>query len=222
MKYSVSCAQMKAIDRFTIEEIGIPSLVLMERAALEIANRVINQYEKKKIGIVCGTGNNGGDGIAIGRILFLKRFDVELYLAGDFDKASDQTKTQLSIARKLNIPITHTFPEVFEDNTILVDAIFGIGLDREIDSAYESIITSINNSHATILSVDIPSGLSAEEGIPLKSAVKADKTYTIGFHKKGFMNPKAQEFIGELEVMDIGYPPYRFIKQMMESEETDE
>lgn len=222
MEPVVTAAQMKAIDTFTIEEIGIPSLVLMERASLEIAKMIVKNYEKKKIIIVCGTGNNGGDGIAIGRILHLKGYDVEIVLVGKMNQASDQTKTQIKIARQLNMSIQLEDLKDIGKDALIIDAIFGIGLNREIDTHYEDIINSINQSYATIVSVDIPSGLSADNGKPLNKAVKASKTYTIGFIKKGFTNPQAKEFTGDIEVIDIGYPPYNQIKHIMEREEIDE
>lgn len=218
----VSATQMKAIDQYTIEEIGIPSSVLMERASLEIANSIIRDYEKKKIVCFCGMGNNGGDGVAIGRILFLKGFDVTLYIVGDLEKASDQMKLQVSIARKLDIPIVSTLPRELDDGTVSVDALVGIGLNREIDSQLDEVITFMNQSQSPVISVDIPSGLSADEGKPLKNAVKATKTYTIGFMKNGFAIMQSKAYTGEIEVVDIGYPPYKIIKHIIEREETDE
>ena len=222
MDCCVSATQMKAIDRYTIEEIGIPSTVLMERASLEIANAISRDYNKKKILCVCGMGNNGGDGVAIGRILFLKGIDVTLYLSGDLEKASDQMKLQVSIARKLAIPTVATLPGERDDRTVVVDALVGIGLNREIDSRLNKIITSINQSQSPVISVDIPSGLSADEGKPLKNAVKATKTYTIGFMKNGFAKTQSKAYKGGIEVVDIGYPPYTLIKHLIEREERDE
>lgn len=222
MEISVSESQMKAIDHFTIEEIGISSLVLMERAALGIANKIATHYENRKIAILCGTGNNGGDGIAIGRILYLKGYEVVLYLVDDFEKASDQTSSQLRMAQNLNVPIKKSLPKSSQDNHIIIDALFGIGLNRDIDETYEKIITSINQSDATIIAVDIPSGLSADTGSPLNTAIKASKTYTIGFFKKGFTNLQAKKYTGEVETIDIGYPPYTLLKTILESEEKNE
>ncbi|GAA0353088.1 hypothetical protein GCM10008932_02670 [Alkalibacterium iburiense] len=222
MNSYVSAVQMKAIDHYTIEEIGIPSSVLMERASLEIANSIIRNYDNKKIVCVCGMGNNGGDGVAIGRILFLKGLDVTLYLAGNLEKASDQMKLQVSIARKLSIPIVSTLPSELDDGTVVVDALVGIGLNRDIDSQLDKLITFMNQSQSPVISVDIPSGLSADEGRPLKNAVKATKTYTIGFMKNGFAKTQSKAYTGDIEVVDIGYPPYKLIKHIMEREEINE
>lgn len=219
MVKGLSAREIKAIDHFTINKVGIPSLVLMERAALSVTESILKDYEHNEIIIVCGTGNNGGDGVAIGRLLHQSGKQVILYLVGESSNASEETQTQLHIARQLSIPIEKITGDVtFKKHALVVDALFGIGLDREVKQPHLAVIESINQSLNNVIAVDIPSGLSADTGLVYNEAVKAEKTYAIGFHKKGFENNKSKPFTGEIDVLAIGYPEEKYYQHLLESE----
>ncbi|MEG2440297.1 MAG: NAD(P)H-hydrate dehydratase [Acetivibrio sp.] len=215
MKYLVDGRQMKAIDRYTIEQIGIPSLVLMEKAAMATA-MVILDYAKSedRVLAVCGQGNNGGDGIAVARILKEAGLDTSVLFVGNEEKASEETKRQLQIGRNLNLPIfisNGNFKENFNiekirEYTVIVDAVFGIGLSKAVTGVQEEIIKAVNQSRAKKFSVDIPSGIHAETGQVMGNAVKADITVTFGYLKLGLILYPGAEYAGEVIKADIGFP----------------
>lgn len=205
--FKVTGPQMKAIDQYTIEKIGIPSMVLMERAALHVQERVEDKVDKKQfIAVICGMGNNGADGAAAGRMLFLKGYRVSIYLVGSLSKASVELKQQLKIARNVGVPI---FLETMPDSNryeVLIDALFGIGLNKPVTGDYLNWIGLINQSDGLIFSVDIPSGLSATSGAVLGATVSADYTITFGLMKYGLTTENGKQYSGEVVVGDIGYP----------------
>lgn len=205
--FKVTGPQMKAIDQYTIEKIGIPSMVLMERAALHVQECVEEKVDKKQfIAVLCGMGNNGADGAAAGRLLFLKGYRVSIYLVGSLSKASVELKQQLKIARNVGVPI---FSETMPDSNryeVLIDALFGIGLNKPVTGDYLNWIGLINQSDGLVFSVDIPSGLSATSGEVLGETVSADYTITFGLMKYGLTTEKGKQHAGEVVVGDIGYP----------------
>lgn len=204
MKYAVDSKGMKKIDNYAVEVIKIPALVLMERAAAEVA-AVMKRWIKKtdRILAVCGSGNNGGDGIAVGRILSLQGYQVAILFIGDEQKITDQTKVQLDIARNLGITIENN--KLHEYN-IIIDAIFGIGLSRPITGEQADIINDINRYDNLVFSVDIPSGISSDNGRIMNTAVKANHTITFGYQKQGLLLYPGAEYAGEITVADIGFP----------------
>ncbi len=206
MQYIADAAEAKEIDRISIQDIGIPSLVLMERAALRVADCVsaAARAGKDRILAVCGMGNNGGDGVAAARILKERGFSVSILLLGNEEKASGEMKQQLKIARHLAIPFSDG--ESFTEYTVILDAIFGIGLSRGIGGKYAAVIQRINQSHAAIVSVDIPSGVDAGTGKILGIAVQADYTVTFGVNKRGLVLFPGMQYAGEVIVENIGFP----------------
>lgn len=197
-------SEMKEIDRHTIEEIGIPSIVLMERAALS----VVEELEKKikltdTILCVCGTGNNGGDGIGIARILHQRGYQVAIWILGDKNNCTNETKQQYQIARKIGVK--------FEDKketweyTIIVDAIFGVGLTRDISGIYKDCIEQINREKHWVCAVDIPSGICGNTGKVQHTAIKADITVTFGYWKLGLLLYPGAEYAGKVIVTDVGF-----------------
>ena len=205
MKYAVNAAEMKKIDSYTIEKIGIPSLVLMERAALSVVHRLQSVLKNKDhIAVICGTGNNGGDGIAIARILHINGYQVDIYVLGNVDKQTVATKEQISIARNLGMAIRSNFSA--DEYNIIIDAIFGIGLERDITGEFEEIIKKINESNAFVVAVDIPSGVNATNGKIMNVAVNADMTVTFGENKLGMILYPGASVTGTIFVEDIGFP----------------
>lgn len=197
---------MQQIDRKAIFEYGIPSLVLMENAGRAVAEEVIKIAKpSSKIFVVCGKGNNGGDGLVCARHLHNKGFKVKVLLLSklrDLTGESDFTKN-LGVVQKIKIDITDDISSINEAD-IIVDAIFGTGLDREVKGAEKRAIETINESSATVFSVDVPSGLDCNSGDSLGVCVKAHKTVTMGLPKIGFDNAKS--LTGEIIISDIGIP----------------
>lgn len=203
MKNIVSGTDMKKVDNYTINRIGIPSMVLMERAALCVTDLICNNEPKDKtVLVVAGTGNNGADGLAIGRMLYLKGYSICIYVLGDVNKASEEFKQQLDIVKKLNITLVSEFVKT----DIVVDGIFGVGLSRNPEGKYAEVIENINNNKNIVYAVDIPSGVSADTGKILGLAVNADYTVTFGSHKIGTVLYPGADYCGKVSVADIGFP----------------
>ena len=206
MEYIATAAEAKEIDQFSINEIGIPSCVLMERAALQLTSCIEKRAAKKKdsILVVCGMGNNGGDGVAAARMLYEKGYRVTLLYIGNKEKASEEMKTQITIAEKIGI--LEGTKESLSEYTIIVDAIFGIGLTREVKGEYAEWIAWINAQNAYVISVDIPSGIDATTGKVWGIAVKADDTVTFGVNKRGLLLFPGASYAGNVSVAEIGFP----------------
>lgn len=204
MNYLVTQKEMKAYDIYTIEHIGIPAPVLMERAALAVAGEVerILQGRKGKVLCVCGGGNNGGDGLALTRLLLDKRIAVDTVFLGDESRVGKEVQIQLSILRQYGYEPVKEIPH--GDYAIVVDAIFGTGLSREVTGIYRQIIETINQMHAYTISVDIPSGLDGDTGKVLGTAIVADETVTLAFAKRGLYLYPGSHYAGKIITADIG------------------
>src|SRR5699024_7663577 len=167
MEMVVDSRLMKKIDYNTIHNIGLPSMVLMERAALAVVDCIKKHVDStEKILAVCGIGNNGADGIAAVRILKMQGYDAQVLLIGDIQKGTAEIKEQINIARKLGISIYNNVN--LEEYTVIIDAIIGIGLNKPVQGIHLDYIKEINKGNHTVFSVDIPSGLSASTARPLK------------------------------------------------------
>lgn len=212
--YIMSTKNCKEIDKYTIDEIGIPSIVLMENAATEVVSKVINLGDK--FIVFCGTGNNGGDGLAIARKLILKNKDVHIVIIGRNGNYSNDFSINLEILKKITGNITYIIDEkdieylmpLFENYNVAVDCIFGVGLNRKLDSLYIKLISIINESIETKISIDVPSGLNADSGEIMGAAIEADITYTFEVIKRGFIEYKALSYVGELNILEIGIPEH--------------
>ncbi|GAX06344.1 carbohydrate kinase [Secundilactobacillus pentosiphilus] len=204
MAKTVSIAQARQGDSHTIQEIGIPSLVLMERAALGATSRILNGgFDLANVLVFAGTGNNGGDGLAIARMLHVRDVKVTVMLTGSEDRTSTETAQQLKILHYYKIPVIPASTDLTGYTTI-VDAIFGIGLDRPVEGKFADWINAINASAAKVYSVDVPSGLNADTGEPQGATVKADATSSFAYAKNGFVTEQGQQYTGKLYVEDIG------------------
>lgn len=204
MNYLVTQEEMQAYDIYTIEHIGIPAMVLMERAALAVAGRVeyALQGRKGKVLCVCGSGNNGGDGLALTRLLLDRGIAVQAVFLGEKSRVGREAETQLSILQQYgHIPVKE-IPN--EEYAVVVDAIFGTGLAREVTGVYRKAIETINQMQAYTISVDIPSGLNGNTGQVLGAAVRADETVTLAFAKRGLCLYPGPFYAGEITVADIG------------------
>ena len=234
MKKLVNANQMKQIDGYSINEIGIPSLILMEKAALSLALEIRKRISEKehKILAVCGVGNNGGDGVAALRILKEWGYEGAVLLVGKEEKASEQMKVQLSIARKLCISVFNyedmiaskeiDLNQMLENEyTIVIDGIFGIGLSKPVKGIQKEVIDILNKGtdkgSYEIFAVDIPSGIHASTGQVMGTALKADVTVTFGVNKLGLVLYPGCEYAGEVVVTDIGFPQIAIEKANIES-----
>ncbi len=204
MKWILNSAQMKSAEWYTIEEIGIPSLVLMERAALCVAVRIKARFDKKsRICVVCGSGNNGADGVAVARILSEEGYQTEVVVLGKPEKFSKEMEHQLAVYEKLGHTYKTSIPKGNYD--CFVDAIFGIGLKRNItDEAILTAIDTINLTDAYIYSVDIPSGICTDDGSVMGKAVCANETITFSYEKPGLCLYPGKEYAGKVFVEEIG------------------
>ena len=205
MKYIVDSQKMKQIDNYTMEEIGVPSLVLMERAAMEVVAVMKDKIcIEDPILVVCGPGNNGADGVAAGRILYLQGYHVAILLPFHEKYYSQQMKEQLNIASKLGMTINNSIDT--NEYNIIIDGIFGIGLSKPVTGEILNIINKINSESHRVFSVDIPSGISADTGKVMNAAIKADYTITFGYMKQGLVLYPGADFAGDISLADIGFP----------------
>jgi len=201
--------QIRNIDSKTIKDYKISGLILMENAGRTVSQTICIEYpEVQKISVLCGIGNNGGDGFVIARHLINQGKDVDIYLCGDINKYNGDAKTNLTSLTKIgaNIKkIKNNFAN-YDNSELIVDAIFGTGLDRNIKGFYKKLIEFINARKKPVVSVDIPSGLDANEGRPLGTCIKADLTVTFVLPKIGMSIYPGLEYCGKIYVSDITSP----------------
>lgn len=210
--YIMSKKNCSNIDKQTIDEYNMPGIILMENVAEQIF-RNIRTLGNRYI-IFCGNGNNGADGLAIGRKLIFDNKDVLFILLKPRKNPTEEFQVNFNILKSLKVNMMiiddidklDEIQHLIEDFPIVIDSIFGIGLDRKLNDFYFKIIDIINNSNKKIIAVDVPSGLDADSGRPLGSAVKAHITYTVEVIKKGFIEYSALEYLGDLKVIQIGIP----------------
>ncbi|HIX58263.1 MAG TPA: NAD(P)H-hydrate dehydratase [Candidatus Blautia gallistercoris] len=203
MKEFVSCRKMKEIDAHTIQEHKIPSLVLMERAACAVVEQLETRKETlKRILCVCGAGNNGGDGIAIARILNGKGYACAIFFLGKREKMTEETRRQMAIAESYQVPVVNN-PD-WKEYTTIVDAIFGVGLTRAVEGEFARVIEAMNRCKARRVAVDIPSGIHGDTGQVLQKAVQAEETVTFAYAKPGLYLYPGKQFAGHVKTADIG------------------
>ena len=203
----LSAKQMQACDKRTIEKHQIPSLVLMERAALKVVETIEKEYENaNSFSVVCGPGNNGGDGVAIARLLRLKGKTVDCMVLGDSEKFSEQLKQEIKIAESYGLTIHNKLiEESIEQADLTIDAMFGIGLSRGLSGEYDYAAAIINQGANRVLAVDIPSGYNADSGKLLgETGVRADITVTFAYMKKGMLLGDCKAAVGKMVVADVG------------------
>jgi NAD(P)H-hydrate epimerase len=195
------------MDRKTIEDYGVPSLVLMENAGRhvsDIAVGMLSSIPGKKVAVFCGTGNNGGGGFVSARHLIRQGFNVTIYIVGEISSVKNDPLVNLNILRKTKADIKQLSESIDTGADLIIDAVFGIGLKGEIKGLIRDIIMDLNLGKAPILAVDTPSGLDSDTGKALGTAIKAKKTVTMQFPKKGFYINDGPEHTGEVTVADIG------------------
>jgi NAD(P)H-hydrate epimerase len=212
--------EVRAFDAWAINELGIPGVVLMEnagRSCAEFIKKELAGVTNPKVCIFCGTGNNGGDGYVIARHLLNSAFEVVVVICGDRNKVKGDAKTNLDVLEGLgrsieqlnldNSDIPSRVKTFAAGADMLVDGLFGTGLNGQLSDEYKQLIESINSQHRPILAVDIPSGLDCDAGEPLGAAIRASYTVTFVAVKKGFRAAKASAYTGEIFVASIGVEP---------------
>lgn len=205
MEWIVNAREMKLCDQNTMQYYGIPSMVLMERAALKTVDVILNgNYQTSQVLIVCGVGNNGGDGMAIARLLAQKSCSVAVLLIGDNKKFTEETKKQYEICKQYQIPFVSLLDLECNKYTLIVDALFGVGLSRNLEGEYYDIIEKLNIIQADKIAVDIPSGISADNGAVMGTAFRADATVTFAYRKLGLVLYPGVDYAGKVVVADIG------------------
>lgn len=206
--------EMARIDSYAVKVLEIPAILLIENAALALLKH-IDLVNNIRYGIVCGTGNNGADGLALARHLLNYDHEVEVIILGDMAKAGEEFMTYYRILRNLGIePINLTNESELEElaglepklksRDLIVDAIFGTGLSSPIRGVHEYVIDMINNSEVRVLSVDIPSGIDANNGSIMGIGVDADIVVSFQFMKEGLY--KNKKILGEIFVEPISIP----------------
>ncbi len=206
--------EMRTMDRYAIEKLGIPEEILMENAGIAALNVLKNKtgIKDRKFVIFCGTGNNGGDGLVVARLLHSGGGYAKVFLLGDSSKFRGASKTNINIISKLPIEVIKlkaaaTVRKDIAHCDVIIDAIFGTGLDRPVAGLASDLIALINKSKKKVLSLDIPSGVNGNTGNLMETAVKADYTVTFGLPKIGNMLYPGYELCGELFVSHISLPP---------------
>lgn len=203
MIYLPTGEQMRRADLYTIEEIGVPSMVLMERAALEVVRCMEEeQLDFRKVLVICGSGNNGGDGYAIARLLHLKGHDVTIFFAGNSQKRSEENAQQAKIAAHYEIPVITNLGT--EEYSVIIDALFGTGLKREVTGHYREVLCSVNQMAGKKVAVDLPSGIHDTTGARKGIAFCADLTVAIAFPKRGLFLQEGNVCAGKILTGDIG------------------
>lgn len=224
MRYVLDAASMKNVDSYSINTLGIPSVVLMERAALSVTEAIESKVKGNihtDIICVCGRGNNGADGLAVARQLYLKGYNVDVYIINSH-ASTKEFDIQLNIIKNLGIECINS-PD-FSKYGVIVDALFGNGLSRKLAGEARIVVDTINkcstsvrsqytqnsdnNGNRLVVAVDIPSGISASTGVVMGSAVNADITVTFGFEKIGHILYPAASYCGKIIRKDIGFAQY--------------
>ncbi len=213
----LNAAQMREADRRTIEDIGIPSLVLMENAGRQVVaamEAVHTDLLERQVAVLCGRGNNGGDGFVVARTLLQRGVDVSVFLIGQVSDVRGDARVNLDILGRLGVTVVEIadgqawelhLSEV-RDCNLIVDAIFGTGLNAPVRGLIESVIADVNASGIPVVSIDLPSGLSADTSDPIGDSIEAGTTVTLAAPKLPLVLPPAENRSGDIVIADIGIP----------------
>lgn len=209
--------EMREIEDITIHKIGIPGIVLMENAAIQVVDRILEQYKDiKKLGaaVICGTGNNGGDGLAIARHLYQRNIPIRVVMIGMRNNIKEDALHNLLILEKIfdgiqyanNIEEWERCISSFGKTEIVIDAIFGIGLNREVTGISAAAIEWMNESYHPVVAVDMPSGIDGSNGRIMRTAVRAAHTITFSNPKLGQLIYPGRDHVGILHIEEISIP----------------
>jgi NAD(P)H-hydrate epimerase len=213
----LNAAQMREADRRTIEDIGIPSIVLMENAGRQVVAAIEAVHEdilQRQVAILCGRGNNGGDGFVVARTLLQRGVNVSVFLIGLVADVKGDARTNLEVLGRLGLAVVEIadsqawelhFSEVSK-STLVIDAIFGTGLNAPLTGLMETVVGDVNASGIPVISIDLPSGLSADTPDPIGPSIEAGMTVTLGAPKLSLVLPPAENRAGDIVIADIGIP----------------
>lgn len=205
-------AQVREVDRRAIEDLHIPGIVLMENAACSASDAAREMLRGDCIGqvlILCGGGNNGGDGLAVARHLHNCGASVQIALTIDPSHYKGDALLNWRIAEAIKLPVVSATPDLIQntDALLIIDAIFGTGLTDAPRPPFDQIAASVNDCGRLVLAIDIPSGLDCDTGIPPGPCIRATRTITFVAEKVGFAHSEARTYTGDILVGDIGVPP---------------
>jgi len=212
---ALSRDEVRAIDRRALDEYGVPGVLLMENAGRGAAELLAGLGIQGMVVVCCGRGNNGGDGLVIARHLDNRRIPVRVLLAGPAHELTGDAAINHTIASRSGLPIVGDVGDPARASLLrdqlaaadwVVDALLGTGLAGAVRSPFDRLIAAINDCKARVFAVDIPSGLDCDTGKPLGTAIRARHTATFVAIKKGFAEPAAQEWLGQVHVLGIAAP----------------
>ncbi|MFZ4927831.1 NAD(P)H-hydrate dehydratase [Chryseobacterium sp. Mn2064] len=201
--------QIRNWDQFTISHEPVSSIQLMERASVAIANWISEHCKNhKRAAVFCGNGNNGGDGLAISRMLYMKGFDVDIFVSDPKSKFSEDAAVNLKRLRDISGITIRKFSQIeqhsFDDKTIIIDALFGTGLSRPLEGDLQRLVELLNTKDNLTLSVDVPSGLSVDSLFEDEAVIlKADYTLSFQCWKRSFLHPETGKYTGKVVILDI-------------------
>ncbi len=209
----LSPERMKRYDGYAINTWGIPSAVLMENAGRTTYRLMRQAYLRPgmRLAVICGPGNNGGDGFVIARYAKQEGFETKVFLLADADSLKGDARTNMKLYESMGgavvaAPKPAAVLAGIREADLTVDAIFGTGLSKNVGGLEAAVIDGLNRSGKTVIAVDIPSGLDGLRGVPLGRAVRAVHTYTYGHAKLGQLLHPGVEYRGKLTVVDISLP----------------
>ena len=216
-------AQVRGFDAWAINTAGVPGSVLMEnagRSCAELIRQTLTEKKGNTVCIFCGTGNNGGDGFVIARHLSNAGIETVTVICGDPAKIKGDALINYRILKKIGLKTEYLNPaendvagvekkvkSLTANSDVIVDALFGTGLSGALRNGYDILVNTINNLGKTVIAVDIPSGLDCDTGLAQGVAIKAESTVTFVAAKKGFANPAAEEYTGQIYIASIGIEP---------------
>ena len=208
----LSSNQLKELDKYTMEQEPIASIDLMERAAQALTEAIIRRWDTSHpIVVFAGPGNNGGDALAVARMLSQKNYHVEVFLFNTKGRLSEECQTNLHRLKTCGsiyfTEISTQFdPPILTENHVVIDGLFGTGLNKPLNGGFAAVVKYINASKATVVAIDIPSGLMGEDNTYniRPHIVRADVTLSIQLPKLSFFFPENEEIVGEWELLDIG------------------
>ncbi|MBI5063401.1 MAG: NAD(P)H-hydrate epimerase, partial [Desulfatitalea sp.] len=214
----VTAAEMQAMDRNTIETFGLPGRVLMENAGRGATRSFLTRIyagQPGRVGVLAGRGNNGGDGFVMARYLTQRGIDVQVFMLSTRDRVQGDAAANLQLLPKLQVPILEipdlpafaARQDAMRSIPLWIDAIFGTGLNADVQGYFHEVITFLNGLQRPVFAVDIPSGLDADTGRPCGVAVQAAATATFGHAKIGHLIYPGLAYCGAVDVIDIGIPP---------------
>ena len=214
----VTVQEIKALDRRAIGDLGIPSIVLMENAGRAVAQevfKIVKGKRRTRVSVVCGAGNNGGDGFVAARHLLNTGVAVNIFLIGPPGALKQDAAVNYQILKRSGSSVRQVrgadkiFTAALKRSSVIVDALFGVGLNRPAGEPFKSVIEAINAGRAKVVAADIPSGLDGDTGEILGACVKADVTVTFSFAKKGMFLGQGPRYCGKIVAADIGIPQCR-------------